>query len=879
MTASVWQRLLYGIAARGAAKRHTRGRRPAAVVGPEALETRQLFAADPPLRVGMNLENVVDWSPAWVFKDAFQASRGWITHAIDATTGGMTAWDVGDAHPVAVDARGVPTALATWTEGGRTLRQAAGTLLFRDVAGGYPGGRYRAEWDGSGNVRFDFDARVVATGRTAAGHFFADLDVTPTDAGIHVTIDRTDPADPVRDLHVWMPDWQGQSFAGQRWQPGDAGSPFHPLFLERLRPFSTLRFMALQETNGSTIVSWADRRPADAVRQGSGPGGSPAEPEVNGMSLEYMVQLANDLDADAWFNMPHAADDDFVRRFATHVHDHLEPGRRVFVEWSNEIWNFAWGFSGSRWVDAQTRLPANAGLSHWEVAGHEARRDMEIWSTVFADAPARLVRVAAGWSANDWVSNEIATAMGGAFDAIAIAPYMQPTDEQRAGYSAATTVETVLADTRGSISRMVTEVGRHRQIATDWSARLGRPIQVVAYEGGPHLDGRGGPAEAAFNAAAADRRMGDITREYLRALDGAGLDLYLHFQFTGSPYPGSYGDFGTLHRMDESPATAWRYAAVVAAADGSLFAPAVPAVRPAIDLDGDGIADLVWRNAATGLFTGRLLDAAGGVKAVRPLGGAGGAWEIATVGDFNGDRVSDLAWRHVASGTTVVWLVNADGSMRSSAPVGGDRAWRVEASDDYDGDGRDDLVWRDGTTGANVMWLMNGLAARAVRPLGGNAATRLVSTSGRYDADGDGRADLLWRDAATGATQLWRMNGADVVARANLGGDLRWQVAATGDCDGDGRGDLLWRDAVTGTVVLRLMDAGRVLAARTIRGAGTWSVVATLPRDGRAALVWREAASGATVAWTMQGTAVTGTMPLGGDTIRAVWRRPGRTVG
>jgi hypothetical protein len=310
------------------------------------------------------------------------------------------------------------------------------------------------------------------------------------------------------------------------------------------------------------------------------------------MALEYMVRLANDLDADAWFNMPHAAADDFVRRIATYVHDRLEPGRRVFVEWSNEIRNFAWGFEGSRWLDARTRLPGNEGLSHWEVAGREARRDMEIWSGVFADAAGRVARVAAGWSANDWVSNEIATAMAGSFDVIAIAPDMQPTDEQRAGYSAATGVEQVPADTRSSIARMVAEVGRHRQIAADWSARLGRPIQVVAYEGGPHLDGRRAPYQAAFNAAA-DRRMGVLTRDDLRAPDGAGLDLYLHFQLTASPYAGSFGDFGTLHRMDVAPATAWRYAAVVAAADGSLFAPPAPAVRPAIDFDGDGLGDLV----------------------------------------------------------------------------------------------------------------------------------------------------------------------------------------------------------------------------------------------------------------------------------------------
>ena len=58
---------------------------------------------------------------------------------------------------------------------------------------------------------------------------------------------------------------------------------------------------------------------------------------VNGASLEVMVALANALDADPWFNMPHQADDTFVRNFATYVRQHLEPGRKVYVEWANEV--------------------------------------------------------------------------------------------------------------------------------------------------------------------------------------------------------------------------------------------------------------------------------------------------------------------------------------------------------------------------------------------------------------------------------------------------------------------------------------------------------------------------------------------------------------
>ena len=42
-------------------------------------------------------------------------------------------------------------------------------LMFREINGAYPAGTYRAEWEGTGRVTFGFDARVAASGRTAAG--------------------------------------------------------------------------------------------------------------------------------------------------------------------------------------------------------------------------------------------------------------------------------------------------------------------------------------------------------------------------------------------------------------------------------------------------------------------------------------------------------------------------------------------------------------------------------------------------------------------------------------------------------------------------------------------------------------------------------------
>lgn len=550
----------------------------------EQLEPRTLMAADAHMAVGMNLENIVDWSPAWTFTDAFRASRPWIAHAFNTATWAAS-WDDRDSPPLALDVNGNVARLTTWVNAiGQTMQQRAGTLMFRDLGGGYAGGIYRAEWDGDGRVTFGFDARVTATGRTPSGRSYADLSVTPTDNGIYVVIESTNPANPVRGINVWMPDWQGQRFAGQRWQPGAAFSPFHPLFLERLAPFSGIRFMGMQETNTSDIRTWSDRRDASAVRQGSGPQGTLSEPIVNGMSVEYMVQLANDLDADPWFNMPHMADDTFVHNFATYVRDNLEPGRKIFVEWTNEVWNFGWGFEASQWVAERS---AAAGLDpdygQWIVAGREAKRDMDVWSNVFAGQNDRLVRVAAGWAAVDWVTGEIVKSMEGSFDAIAIAPYITPTDEQRASYSASTTVDQVLADTRANLATTLVWTARHERLAQEWSTRLGRSIKLVAYEGGHHLDGRGGAYQGAFYAASNDLRMGEIYRDYLQGLDAAGMDLFLDFQLTGQSGATPWGDFAKLHRMDESLALAHRYAAVVAGADGSLWRD-IPAPSPVVSI-------------------------------------------------------------------------------------------------------------------------------------------------------------------------------------------------------------------------------------------------------------------------------------------------------
>lgn len=512
------------------------------------------------MSIGMNLESVVDWSPAWVFTDAFKTSRPWISHAYNTATGGMT-WEGGGT--VQVDSRGWPTQLNQFRNvQGQLIQQRLGTLMFRDIGTAYPTGVYRAEWEGTGNVTWGFAASLIEQGRTASGANYALLNVVSDAAGIYMRIDSMSSSDPIRNVHVWMPDTAEGSFAGQVWDPGDGFSPFHPEFLKRLAPFKTLRFMDWAQTNTSDLTSWSQRRPYDYATQQAGDFN-------NGVAIDYMIELCNELDADAWFNMPHGADDDFVRNFATLVRDRLEPGRKAYIEWSNELWNSGWGFEAYPWVTDQLSKPENADLQgdRWALVARETKRDFDIWSDVFAGQADRIVRVVAGQQANSWIAQQIADRMGGHFDAISSAAYMYVSDADKASFGSWTTADQVLDALTRNLPTSIDWIGAHRDLAAAYSATLGRDIQFVAYEGGPHLDSWGAPYQQAFYDAGNHPRMRDVYGKMLADSEAAGLDLFLHYNLTGGLYPSGFGAFGALQSLT-NPDTP-KYQALLDAIGGS----------------------------------------------------------------------------------------------------------------------------------------------------------------------------------------------------------------------------------------------------------------------------------------------------------------------
>jgi hypothetical protein len=91
--------------------------------------------------------------------------------------------------------------------------------------------------------------------------------------------------------------------------------------------------------------------------------------------------------------------------------------------------------------------------------------------------------------------------------------------------------------------------------------------------------------------------------------------------------------------------------------------------------------------------------------------------------------------------------------------------------------------------------------------------------------NGAGKADLLWRQPATGLFGLWFMNGGSVQGTAVFGVATSWEVVGVGDLNGDGKADVLWRQPATGLVGIWFMDGGTVEHTATF-GVGTgWAPI------------------------------------------------------
>jgi hypothetical protein len=254
-------------------------------------------------------------------------------------------------------------------------------------------------------------------------------------------------------------------------------------------------------------------------------------------------------------------------------------------------------------------------------------------------------------------------------------------------------------------------------------------------------------------------------------------------------------------------------------------------------------------------------------------------WQAQGIGDFDGDGKYDVLWRDYATGELAVWAMNGatvvTSYMASMIPGAytATTGWQVHGVGDFNGDGKSDILWRHASAGQTAIWFMDGATVTSAANTSATA-TAGWQVQGVGDFNGDGKADILWRNAGTGKTSIWFMDGATKIGagytnvQAGLySSTMGWQIQGVGDFNGDGRSDILWRNAETGKTAIWFMN-GSVKASSGYTSiqpglytpATGWQIqgVGDFNGDGMSDVLLQYAGTGQTYIWLMNGTVVTG---------------------
>ncbi|HEX7479662.1 MAG TPA: hypothetical protein VF331_17790 [Polyangiales bacterium] len=502
----------------------------------------------PAVPLGVNVSAVSYYATSLPFVDVMKSADEF--QSTDA--GQQGPWDTQLAERIPRDADRYPLELP-YPVPGRAVPQVLRAALARTL---YPG-RYVLLYDGDGEFEFPGSRTRVVSRRKGR----LELDVAQTGGALFVAITRSDKADHVRNVRVVLPGFEA-SYATE---------PFHPRFLERLRGVSVLRFMDWGRTNENPLQHWEERPTPSSVQ------GTP-----RGVALEYMIDLANRLDADAWLCVPHEVDDHYIEQMAQLVRLRLDPRHKLYLEHSNEVWN---GQFPQHEYAAKHGCAAgygeqepNAGSCdgegrQWAAVKWHAKRSADIFRifTQVFGGDERLVRVLSGQAAYPELNEALLQAFEDPrynptqvhADALAIAPYFGGaiadwlvTQHEVQSVSAQEIAQRAAA----SIELQVKKPAADNKLLADTYG-----LRLVAYEGGQSLVATGpntGDQQLIEKLTEANR-LPAMGAAYDAMLDSwyrqSGGELMMLFSSVDEP--GKFGCWGMLENQEQPPATSPKYLA------------------------------------------------------------------------------------------------------------------------------------------------------------------------------------------------------------------------------------------------------------------------------------------------------------------------------
>jgi hypothetical protein len=483
---------------------------------------------------------------------------GWFTHT-------ASTWDTGEETYLQLDASGYPTTLSASSSDPHSpqLFTSVGVLLLRNLPNSNAGtglpyrqGKYVVLYDGQGTLSYGFDATLVSS---SPGRDVINVAKPSWGGGIDLRITATDPnhtGNYIRNIRVVKAEEEPLL---------DAGYIFRPGFLSVLHSFSVLR--AIQwlnvDGNGGLLANWSARPELTDAGWSS----------ENGAPLEVVLQLCNAVGADCWLNAPHQATNDYITQMATLAHSMLNPSRKVYVEFSNEVWNS--GYAQSAYATAQGQsLWSTANVTPFEYNrswyGMRVAQMCDIWKSVWGADASRVVCVLAAQAANTWTATQalscpLWTGAGNApcsnhnINAVAIAPYFGGnvpsawTSQKDGGLTYLFNAMTTSNDPSVPAGGWLGQVSGWE--ASYKSALAAYNLPLIAYEGGQTFVGfpqnqNGSPIANLYIAANRDPRMGAAYTTALDTWKANGGETYV--VFADIYPPNQYGEWGLLESFLDS---------------------------------------------------------------------------------------------------------------------------------------------------------------------------------------------------------------------------------------------------------------------------------------------------------------------------------------
>ena len=541
------------------------------------------------MAIGTNLSGFADWVPERPLRNLMKHVRPDFIAFDDA----CFCWSNGHAAELETDADGYPTHIPQ-TIGG--VANKVRFMLSSEGANLPPGHSYVLLYSGTGNLTVQGGA--VETSKTPGRIQF---EVTAAE-NLFFRIDASAAGDPVRNVRVLRLEDEFADLSAQ---------PFYAGFLEKISPFAALRFMDWGATNGNPVVHWSERTALSRFTYAG----------AAGVPYELMIQLANQTQKDVWVCVPHAADSAYVAQMAALFRDQLDPALRIYLEYSNEVWN---------WIFAQAHYnvaTAPSNLNYGRAMAAKAGRTFRIWHEVFGAQKERVKRVLGLQAGFNYLNEQILSQLSpDDWDLGAPTSYIGLNHEASGQpvLNATSTPQDILANARHNWHTFIPAL---RQ---DYNNIKLFGKEIVNYEGGQHFVGNvfgiGYPYQQAMYDAQYAPEIYDLYNDMLDTIRNWGSRLFGNFSLA-SPQESIYGSWGVLNDIDIAPpyfSTAPKYQALLDNLCPQAPSPVAEPVRPENRLwvypnpgDGHFRAEIRCERAATTEY--RLFNLLGELMLRGPL--------------------------------------------------------------------------------------------------------------------------------------------------------------------------------------------------------------------------------------------------------------------